>query len=86
MGTVDKDQLTHVLALGRALTNNGAQVLEEMSLEELVELLGWTLDVLVELAGEALAEDERIGERAVVGLRVAQQHEQESVEGGQFVC
>jgi hypothetical protein len=63
------NQLAHVLSLIRALLHNVAVVLEQVVDEELVEqlcqgalslmLLGV---VLVDFAGEGLAEDERVHE------------------------
>lgn len=85
MSTVNVDELTHILALSRAFTNNCTHVLEQMLLEELVEFLGWALNVLVQFGCETLAEYQCIGERAIISRCVSQEHEQECVEGCELV-
>ena len=74
VGTMGVDQLTDLLALVRAFLYEAAIVAEEMLGEELVELVGWGLLVLINLHGELLAEHEGVREGAFDWAEPAQHH------------
>jgi hypothetical protein len=82
---VTEDELAHVLSLVRALLDDEAVVLEEVVYEEFVELGVRAVRVLVDLAGEGLAEDQGVHEAARDWLKLPQQHQQVGVENCQFV-
>jgi hypothetical protein len=80
MGSVTVNEFTHVLSLVGALLDDLAVVLEQVVDEELVELLGGTLLVLVHLLRQTLAEEERVHEAVLLRTQLLQDHQQVRVE------
>ena len=78
------DQLADLLALVWALLDKTTVVPEEVLREEFVELVAWSVLVLIDLNRELLAEHESVGEGALDRREASEHHGQEGVESGNF--
>lgn len=85
MLSMAENQLAHILALIGALLHNVAVVLEQVIDKKLVEVAVRAVGILINLSGKCLAEDEGVHEAARDWLQLSEQHQQVSIEDGQFV-
>jgi len=85
MSTVNIDKLAHVLTFSWTFTDDRAHVLEQVLLEELVKLLWWALNILVQFGCKTLAEDQGISKWAIVSRSISQKHKQKCIECSKFV-